>query len=1276
MNASIGRQLVIFLFLATLYGHIKGQDILDVPASTTTTLHGTLELGSGTGPGSDGLITIDTNAKLFIGNGAHIENGNSHSSTTGGNGTVTLAPGAALSFGSDATAQVGGNGGNGGLLFGNGGDGGSGAVTLAPGSSVDVSHSAGMHLGGNGGAGGNGELLFGSGGNGGNGAITIEAGSTLTVENHLILGGEEAGLIVPHSGSVVVGGSGGPASGVAGDFALLPPEINSLLTHPTTNEYDGFADFPLYPINILSEINAINAGHYIIVPTSALPLLEPLHNLPVISSPLADLLQPDLAVLVNLGYGDPNHGYSTGPQAYAVLDNPSYLPPEINSGRMFSGAGSGPLLESASAWEGLAGELNSAASNYSTIVTELSTEKWNGPGSPSMKTESLPYVAWLGATVAQAEISASQSQASATAFENALASVVPPPVIAANRTQLITLIQSNILGQNTPAIAATEAEYAEFWAQDAATMYSYAVDLGISSKNSSIPIDAQDAVLWEQNAIALSSLTGSLGLSGTPGSGTINLDGGELQVGGINGIAQGAGAAMFNLDGGTIQVIGSDLTTFVSMTLSNASTIDTNGFNAVFFGTLSGTGSLNKTGLGITALYGTNTFTGGTTLSEGILQADNAQAFGTGPISFAGGTLQYGVGVTHDFSNQFSTADNQQYLIDPNGNDITFASNLTSHGGSLTLTGTGQLTLLGPNTYTGGTMVKGGTLAITNSAALGSGAVSVTGGRLATAGNNHLITVNGSYSQGANGTLALNIVSQSIYDVLNVNGAATLSGTLELNLVGGFVPGKGDSFTVVTTSSPINGKFTSVISNFDSIGVTVAYSNDVEVAQFYQLPFATLPGITYTPNQRSVATYIDQQDLTSANPGFTNLVSALNEISAHAPVLASSFDQLSPLKFESFTSSVAFNNTSFAIQQFDSYLANHRGADGAFVGSNGGIDCSQLAVNDPNIDTGLQSVRSRLLAWSPAPNIGLISDMGDPVLGGIDIRNTNAELSGPTNLWNVFVSGNVVLAQTFSDASAGVPGGNSTTGAVQIGADYRITPHWLAGVTFGYGHTNATLDTMGSNASVNTYSPGVYASYSNDGWFANVLGSYGFSDYSQDRNVSIGAFGGTAHSSPGGGQIVGDLDGGYEFHRGPWTFGPTLGLQYVHLNVDGYTESGLPGADLTVGQNDSNSLRSRLGGQVSYTIKTASLLFTPHLSASWQHEFMDQSRGITSQFSDIGAGSFVVNTQNPSRDSALADVGLDAQVNNALTVFMDYSVQAGQSNYFGQSVQAGVRIGF
>ena len=85
---------------------------------------------------------------------------------------------------------------------------------------------------------------------------------------------------------------------------------------------------------------------------------------------------------------------------------------------------------------------------------------------------------------------------------------------------------------------------------------------------------------------------------------------------------------------------------------------------------------------------------------------------------------------------------------------------------------------------------------------------------------------------------------------------------------------------------------------------------------------------------------------------------------------------------------------------------------------------------------------------------------------------------------------------------------------------------------------------------------------------------------------------------------------------------------------------------------------------------------TPHLSASWQHEYLDNSNGITSQFTSAGGGSFNVQTDQPDRDSAFIDAGLDIELNKAATVFVDYQVQAGQSDFFAQSVQGGVLIKF
>src|SRR6202035_4385380 len=126
------------------------------------------------------------------------------------------------------------------------------------------------------------------------------------------------------------------------------------------------------------------------------------------------------------------------------------LPPEINSARMYSGPGSAPMLAAGAAWSQLAAEMRSAAASAA------------------------PYAAWMNTTAAQAEQTAAQAQAAVAAYESAFSMTVPPAAIATNRTQLASLIADNVLGQNTPAIAATEAQYGDMWAQDTAAMYGYA----------------------------------------------------------------------------------------------------------------------------------------------------------------------------------------------------------------------------------------------------------------------------------------------------------------------------------------------------------------------------------------------------------------------------------------------------------------------------------------------------------------------------------------------------------------------------------------------------------------------------------------------------------------------------------------------------------------------------------------------------------------------------------------------------------------------------------
>ncbi|OBG46006.1 PE family protein [Mycobacterium alsense] len=151
------------------------------------------------------------------------------------------------------------------------------------------------------------------------------------------------------------------------------PAMNANTPYHVANytlEYDGFADFPRYPINFISDLNAVagivfvhttyldltpsqvdaaiqlptspgytgNTSYYVI-PTQNLPLLQPLRAIPVIGNPLADLVQPDLKVIVNLGYGpDPSLGYSTSP---ADVPTPFGLFPDVNPGTVFSALAAG-----------------------------------------------------------------------------------------------------------------------------------------------------------------------------------------------------------------------------------------------------------------------------------------------------------------------------------------------------------------------------------------------------------------------------------------------------------------------------------------------------------------------------------------------------------------------------------------------------------------------------------------------------------------------------------------------------------------------------------------------------------------------------------------------------------------------------------------------------------------------------------------------------------------------------------------------------------------------
>ena len=257
----------------------------------------------------------------------------------------------------------------------------------------------------------------------------------------------------------------------------------------------------------------------------------------------------------------------------------------------------------------------------------------------------------------------------------------------------------------------------------------------------------------------------ALYLGCSPGSsGTYNLDGGTLIVSAISG---GPGTAVFNFNGGTLQA-GAAFSTTQPVALATSggnATIDTAGYAVTLAGPLSGPGGLVKVDSGTLTLTGSNSYTGGTTISGGTLQVDAGGASGSIP---GGAVLDNG-------ALAFNRSDN--YSV----------SSPISGSGSVTQIGPGTLTFAAANNYSGTTLVSGGTLALANSAALQQSTLDTSGAGTVSFGSLTAATLGGLTGSGA---LALtNSASAPLALRVGNNGISTtysgvLSGSGSLSKVG------------------------------------------------------------------------------------------------------------------------------------------------------------------------------------------------------------------------------------------------------------------------------------------------------------------------------------------------------------------------------------------------------------------------------------------------------------------------------------------------------------
>jgi uncharacterized protein YhjY with autotransporter beta-barrel domain len=802
------------------------------------------------------------------------------------------------------------------------------------------------------------------------------------------------------------------------------------------------------------------------------------------------------------------------------------------------------------------------------------------------------------------------------------------------------------------------------------------------------------------DAVTTSGITSVTMGGNLSGSGGITFEGSAgttFQFAGTNTYTGATTIASGTLNANAAQVSNSGAlnmgsTGILNLTLANG--------GLAYAGALGGSGAFNlifNTAGDPFVVLNTGNFTGNITLgsngvNKGTLQvyggtfgniSDNGTGSGvtiggTPLAAFPGGTSVPGTGVV--------TIGNATYT-GPTAINSGFTLNANTLSG--TVTNMGALYALGA-----GSVTNTGTMGLLHSSSVGS-AFHIAGSL--NSSNTFTIRVDGltadsfvaSTTAILSGVVNVTGSGSNTYTIVTAPGGITIGGDGMVNDAGGLI---------TSTSGPL---FGATLLPDPFAGGTTLQITTTQRTFAQAIALGALPGLT--SNEVAVTSALDPVIAGGAPfPSiFTPILTAFNQLSATQ--IPGALEELTPESLQ-YARMIAFENSTFLAERTNGWLADLRSGYA-------GLDTSAFSVANPGFETGLgRSLGSLLASNSPAfhqsapngvnyyPDGGsdgtslsphpsestptaapawdsssqVISDSPNPYMA-------HQNPSGPeTPAMSEFIGGDVVLADLNRDQGAlNAPSSKAsyTAGDATAGVSFRMNSHLAAGVLFDYNHTDAKTDSSGSKTKVDTYSPGLFATYFDHGFYVNGLFSFGYNNYTNTRNIGI--LGDTASSSPSGQQYVGDLDFGYDFHPDKhWIVGPTLGVTYTHLDIDSFTETGAPGADLAVDSQSVDSLRSRLGGHVIFQTNTGDVLLQPNLTAMWQHEYLDNGSGITSNFSDFNSSSFTIQTAAPSRDSALIGCGLTATLSNSMSLYLDYLADVGASDYFAQSVVGGVKARF
>jgi outer membrane autotransporter protein len=483
-------------------------------------------------------------------------------------------------------------------------------------------------------------------------------------------------------------------------------------------------------------------------------------------------------------------------------------------------------------------------------------------------------------------------------------------------------------------------------------------------------------------------------------------------------------------------------------------------------------------------------------------------------------------------------------------------------------------------------------------------------------------------------TTLIEIASPTNYDRILVNGIATLDGTLNAVAfgVGTISPGARYDFLEAVS---IVGEFDTLLA---PVGLRVRSLNSGTTGTLLFAPDSYVP-LALNQNQRNVAAALDT--FIAATSGDQQTVSiALDSLTAGE--YPSAFNQIMPGFYESLASvsiEQAFNQTQMLNQRIGSVRLGASGFQAM-----GGI--TQPLLYDKDGKSAAEAKDA-----SPIVESAMATNWNTWALG-------NGQFSRTTNLSNLQ---------------------NSSTegGGFLVGADYRWSENLVSGLYGGYEYTYSKYGSD-SNMRGNGMNFGGYASYATEeGYYADAVIGGGYTGYQTRRSIKFSTIDRTAKADPNSTHFSAALNLGKDFEVGKFTLGPIVGAQYTYAGIGSFTESGADSLDLSLDQQNANSLRSTLGGRIAYTWDLSQkIALIPEVRMFWQHEFLNNARNINASLDGGSGASFDYETTDPYRDSVFAGAGVTAQFGENLSGSLFYNINFGSQTYQNNMISAGLNFSF